>query len=73
MVTGPQKRSPAIWLSSALDTEAQGAQRRVLGELWRSISAFDLIIVTMAVALALFHYWRSRDADSSERAVRHPE
>lgn len=39
---------------------------------WRSISAFDLIIVTMAVALALFHYWRFRDADGSERAVSQP-
>ena len=29
---------------------------------WRSISAFDLIIVTMGVALALFHYWRHQDA-----------
>jgi uncharacterized membrane protein len=28
----------------------------------RSISAFDLIILTMAVALALFHYWRRQDA-----------
>lgn len=27
----------------------------------RSISAFDLIIVTMAAALALFHYWRWQD------------
>lgn len=30
----------------------------------RSISAFDLIILTMAVALALFHYWRRRDGDA---------
>lgn len=29
---------------------------------WRSISAFDLIIVTMVVALGLFHYWRSQDS-----------
>lgn len=28
----------------------------------RSISAFDLIILTMAVALGLFHYWRHLDA-----------
>jgi uncharacterized membrane protein len=28
----------------------------------RSISAFDLIILTMGVALALFHFWRYRDA-----------
>jgi hypothetical protein len=27
----------------------------------RTISAFDLIIVTMATALALFHYWRWGD------------
>jgi uncharacterized membrane protein len=32
---------------------------------WRSISAFDLIVITMAVALALFHYWRFQDADPS--------
>ena len=31
---------------------------------WRSISAFDLIILTMAVALGLFHYWRLRDGDA---------
>lgn len=30
---------------------------------YRSISAFDLIILTMIVALALFHYWRLRDSD----------
>ena len=29
---------------------------------WRSISALDLIILTMVVALVLFHYWRLRDA-----------
>jgi hypothetical protein len=28
---------------------------------WRSISAFDLIIVTMAIALGLFHLWRHQD------------
>lgn len=28
---------------------------------WRSISAFDLIVVIMAIALALFHYWRHLD------------
>jgi uncharacterized membrane protein len=28
----------------------------------RSISAFDLIILTMGVALALFHFWRYQDA-----------
>jgi hypothetical protein len=33
---------------------------------WRSLSAFDLIILTMAVALGLFHYWRLRDGDASE-------
>jgi hypothetical protein len=31
----------------------------------RSISAFDLIVLTMVVALALFHYWRFQDAASS--------
>ena len=39
---------------------------------WRSISAFDLIVLTMVVALALFHYWRYRDAvedDSQAGAV----
>ena len=29
---------------------------------WRSISAFDLIVLTMLIALALFHYWRFQDA-----------
>ena len=29
---------------------------------WRSISAFDLIILTMAVALGLFYYWRFQDS-----------
>jgi hypothetical protein len=28
----------------------------------RSISAFDLIIVTMVAALFLFRYWRRQDA-----------
>ena len=28
---------------------------------WRSISAFDLIALTMAIALVLFHYWRAQD------------
>jgi hypothetical protein len=37
---------------------------------WRSISAFDLIILTMIVALALFYYWRVQDGDSTD-AVRH--
>jgi hypothetical protein len=31
---------------------------------WRSISALDLIIVTMVIALALFHYWRFQDQDA---------
>ena len=31
----------------------------------RSISAFDLIVLTMVVALALFHYWRLQDAAPS--------
>ena len=31
----------------------------------RSISAFDLIVLTMVVALALFHYWRFQDAAAS--------
>ena len=31
---------------------------------WRSISAFDLIILTMTVALALFHYWHHQDGDA---------
>jgi hypothetical protein len=31
----------------------------------RSISAFDLIVLTMVVALALFHYWRFQDAAPS--------
>jgi len=29
---------------------------------WRSITAFDLIILTMIVALALFSYWRAQDS-----------
>lgn len=29
---------------------------------WRSISGFDLIILTMSVALGLFHYWRFQDS-----------
>jgi hypothetical protein len=33
----------------------------------RSISAFDLIALTMLVALALFHYWRLQDG-AAERA-----
>jgi hypothetical protein len=33
---------------------------------WRSISAFDLIIVTMAVALGLYYYWRFQDSQTSE-------
>lgn len=28
----------------------------------RSISAFDLIVLTMVVAIALFHFWRFQDA-----------
>jgi uncharacterized membrane protein len=35
---------------------------------WRSISAFDLIILTMGVALALFHYWRYQDATPESAA-----
>ncbi len=35
---------------------------------WRSISAFDLIILTMVTALALFHYWRFRDSESAPAA-----
>jgi putative transcriptional regulator len=37
----------------------------------RSISAFDLIIVTMATALALFNYWRWQDGghDGGRRAA----
>ena len=31
----------------------------------RSITAFDLIVLTMVVALALFHYWRFQDAAPS--------
>ena len=32
---------------------------------WRSISAFDLIVLSMVIALALFHYWRFQDSHSS--------
>jgi hypothetical protein len=31
----------------------------------RSISAFELIALTMVVALGLFHYWRFQDATAS--------
>lgn len=31
---------------------------------WRSISAFDLIILTIVTALVLFHYWRVQDSDA---------
>jgi len=37
---------------------------------WRSISAFDLIVLTMVVALALFHYWRFQDAAADGAQVR---
>jgi hypothetical protein len=33
---------------------------------WRSISAFDLIVLTMVIALALFHYWRIQDSRSTD-------
>jgi hypothetical protein len=36
---------------------------------WRSISAFDLIILSMVIALALFYYWRFQDSHSSERPL----
>ena len=36
---------------------------------WRSISAFDLIVLTMAIALGLFHYWRRQDSDASQTAA----
>ena len=35
---------------------------------WRSISAFDLIIVTVGLALALFHYWRFQDSQAADSA-----
>jgi hypothetical protein len=38
---------------------------------YRSISAFDLIVLTMAVALALFHYWRLQDGGAAD-VVRAP-
>jgi hypothetical protein len=31
---------------------------------WRSISAFDLIILTLSSALALFHVWRLQDSEA---------
>jgi hypothetical protein len=37
--------------------------------IWRSISAFDLIILTMAIALGLFHYWRLQDSESRQTAT----
>jgi hypothetical protein len=35
---------------------------------WRSISAFDLIILTMVIALALFRYWRFQDSHDKDAA-----
>jgi hypothetical protein len=32
---------------------------------WRSISAFDLIILTISTALVLFHVWRLQDSEAS--------
>lgn len=32
---------------------------------WRSISAFDLIILTISTALILFHVWRLQDGETS--------
>jgi hypothetical protein len=32
---------------------------------WQSISGFDVIILVMAVALALFHHWRLQDGIST--------
>jgi hypothetical protein len=31
---------------------------------WRSISAFDLIILTISTALVLFHVWRLQDSEA---------
>ena len=39
---------------------------------WRSISAFDLIILTMLAALGLFHYWRVQDAAAGDTVVAPP-
>ena len=33
---------------------------------WRSISGFDLIILTITVALALFHCWRLQDSSAQD-------
>ena len=38
------------------------------GPTWRSISAFDLIVITMTSALALFHYWRYLDGQAAPTA-----
>ncbi len=35
---------------------------------WRSITALDLIILTMVIALGLFHYWRMQDSESAHAA-----
>ena len=35
----------------------------------RSISAFDLIIVTMVAAIGVFHYWRLRDGAAPRDAA----
>ena len=37
---------------------------------WRSISAFDLIVLTMTTSLALFYYWRFQDSQASDDAAR---
>ena len=36
---------------------------------WRSISGFDLIILTMTVALAIFHYWRFQDNSATPASL----
>jgi hypothetical protein len=39
---------------------------------WRSISAFDLIILTLTVALGLYYYWRYQDSQATAEASQEP-
>ena len=38
------------------------------GGVWRSISAFDLMIVTLTVALGMYYYWRFQDNQATAEA-----
>lgn len=36
---------------------------------WHSISGFDLIILTLAVAIVVFHYWRFQDNSETQANI----